>query len=78
MGFKAVPFVQSIPRPCGFLATCKVGSPDWYQDFGCASGRTADPSSSLPRFPVELGGVDKLRAPFSTESRMRGSVSVAR
>jgi hypothetical protein len=36
--------------------------------------RTADPSTSLrcPGFPVDLGGVGALPAPFFTEGRMRG------
>src|SRR5580692_6467742 len=31
------------------------------------------PPLRCPRFPVDLGSVDELRTPFSTESRIRGS-----
>jgi hypothetical protein len=35
---------------------------------------TAGPSTTLPRIPVELGGVGELHAAFFTESRTRGHV----
>jgi hypothetical protein len=36
------------------------------------------PPLRSPGFPVELGGVDELRAPFSTESRIRVVASATR
>jgi hypothetical protein len=41
--------------------------------FCCLSSVTADPSAS-PGFPVEVGGVGELHAPFLTERRTRGPV----
>ena len=35
---------------------------------------TAGPSTTLPGFPVELGGFGELHAPFFTERRTRGSL----
>jgi hypothetical protein len=37
-------------------------------------GRTAGPSTALPRIPVEVGGVGGLHAVFLGEDRTRGSV----
>ena len=37
-------------------------------------GRTADPSATFPRIPVEICGVDALHAPFFAERRTRGTV----
>ncbi len=43
-------------------------------EFGRAEGRTADPSTTLPRFPVGLDGVVAINAPFFTEGRIGGLV----
>ena len=44
------------------------------QTFVREPGRTADPSATLPRIPVEICGVDALHAPFFAERRTRGTV----
>jgi esterase/lipase superfamily enzyme len=43
---------------------------------GCtwSRGRTAGPSTALPRIPVKVGGAGKLHAVFLNEDRTRGSV----
>jgi hypothetical protein len=52
------------------------------QEFGYALSKITskkehphrDPSTALPRIPVEVGGAGKLYAAFLNESRTRGSV----
>jgi hypothetical protein len=47
----------------------------FHRDYQClreAGKETAGPSTALPGFPVEVGGVGELHAAFLTESRTRG------
>jgi hypothetical protein len=39
---------------------------------GLGDGQTAGPSTALPRFPVEIRGVEDRHAALSTESRTSG------